>query len=642
MRDGEFPSLRDRDIPARRDGGIPALAGGGCRTAAVVDDLAIDGARGTFVEDLALDREGDLVALRGPAAAVAGLVGPRAALVELGVAAQVVRVPVAEVVAAARCGTAAGVVVLLAAARVAVGPGAAVAVVEEFGLGAQPVPDHRGAFARASNRFVGVRPASAIVVLVGVGFRPAGGPRALGLPVARRTGTLVVGTAVEVERIVGGPALGHPGPATGGRLRGPLVLPPPTLRRCGTLGGDRPSRGGGPLGGDRPSRGGGPLGGDRPSRGGGPLGGDRPSRGGGPLGGDRPSRGSGTFRSDGTIGERRTVGRRRSRAARSRLRVRRGAPLTVGVLLAPAAPPAGGTFLVLGAADRLRTGVRPMAVRHQVSMVEGLVDVAVRVVPLGAPPWGAVGDRVVRRVEVGAELGPVEVDVVEVVAGQVGLGRVDRHEVGVVEPARPLRVERDLWLARLPAGVAGGAALTSGGQLVDGVVVVVVVGVATPGRDDRLRGVTPLVLAFLHDRGVGDDRVLGVLLVPVFVVLEAHAAAPRAAERQTCARRRGDSPSPHSRMPRPRSSRVPGSSPPTRWMWKVNHGFASSATTPGSAPRGTAARSGPDGTPARRSAGLASSAESTRTGSEQFKRCRLMYRSLAPWNAMSRSAAART
>ncbi|TDO31116.1 hypothetical protein C8E87_6526 [Paractinoplanes brasiliensis] len=213
-----------------------------------------------------------------------------------------------------------------------------------------------------------------------------------------------------------------------------------------------------------------------------------------------------------------------------RLRARR-------LLRPPLTPPAGRALLVVAAADGFHTGVRPVPVRLQVAVIERLVDVVVRVVPVVTPCVCRVG-----RVEVGPQLGPVEVDLVEVVAGQVGLGRVDRHEVGVVEPARPLRVERGLRLGRLPAGAAGGAALTACGQLVDRAAGAA----AAAGRNHRIRDVASLVLALLHDRRVGDDGILRVLLFPVFVVLEAHTVVPGA-----CVRRQGRCRSPHRRMPRP-------------------------------------------------------------------------------------------
>ena len=55
----------------------------------VVDDFAFDGARAALVEDLALDRAWRLLAGRGPAPAVVGFGGPRAALVVVGFAAPV-------------------------------------------------------------------------------------------------------------------------------------------------------------------------------------------------------------------------------------------------------------------------------------------------------------------------------------------------------------------------------------------------------------------------------------------------------------------------------------------------------------------------------------------------------------------------
>jgi hypothetical protein len=154
----------------------------------------------------------------------------------------------------------------------------------------------------------------------------------------------------------------------------------------------------------------------------------------------------------------------------------------------------------------------------QVAVIVGLVDVVVVVGELrvGVFTLPRPRRRELGGVEVGAEFGPVEVDVVVGVAGQVGPGRVDRHEVGVVEPAGPLRVER--VGGRGPPGAPGR-------QFVDRAVLVV--GVAVPGRDDRI-GCRPfLVLLLLDDGGIGYERILVVFVFPVFVVLEAHAVTPR-------------------------------------------------------------------------------------------------------------------
>jgi hypothetical protein len=118
-------------------------------------------------------------------------------------------------------------------------------------------------------------------------------------------------------------------------------------------------------------------------------------------------------------------------------------------------------------------------------VVERLVDV-VRVVAEPVVPVVQVtgaAQREVRGVEVGAQFGPVVVEVV--VAGQVGLGRVDRRELRVVQPAGPGRVENLLRALRAGAcGSAGGPALPAFGKLVDRVVVVVT---GPAGGNDRIR-----------------------------------------------------------------------------------------------------------------------------------------------------------
>ncbi|MEU4237031.1 pentapeptide repeat-containing protein [Actinoplanes sp. NPDC026619] len=190
-------------------------------------------------------------------------------------------------------------------------------------------------------------------------------------------------------------------------------------------------------------------------------------------------------------------------------------------------PAAATGFVVdLAGADG---GGRLVAVSGQVTVVERLVDVVGEVAePVVAALAGVAGaaDREVRRVEVGAQLGAVEVDVGELVAGQVGDRRVDRGEVGVVEPARPLRVERGLRVAR--RAVTRGTSLPAGRELVHGAV-----GRAgSAGGNDRVGGRPFLELTFLNDRRIRHNRILRVFVVPVFVVLVAHAAAPRAGTRR--------------------------------------------------------------------------------------------------------------
>ncbi|MDR6316660.1 hypothetical protein [Actinoplanes couchii] len=123
-------------------------------------------------------------------------------------------------------------------------------------------------------------------------------------------------------------------------------------------------------------------------------------------------------------------------------------------------------------------------------------------------------------VEVDAEFGPVEVDVVEVVADQVVDVGVDRHEVGLVEPAGPL-------------GVEGGLLLAPGRELVLGE------GGTAARRNDGVRNLTLGVVLLLNDRGTRHERVLAVLVLPVFVVLKAHDEAPN---------RLGKNPPPRRRM----------------------------------------------------------------------------------------------
>ncbi|WP_143133666.1 hypothetical protein [Actinoplanes philippinensis] len=129
-----------------------------------------------------------------------------------------------------------------------------------------------------------------------------------------------------------------------------------------------------------------------------------------------------------------------------------------------------------------------------------------------------VDDREVGLVEVDAELGPVEVDVVEVVADEVVDGGVDGLEVGVVEPAGPFLVEGGLLLAEV--AVVGSAG-------------------APAGRHDRVRDGAFGVVLLLLDRGTRHERVLVVLVRPVLVVFEAHDAAPN---------RLGKDPTPRSRI----------------------------------------------------------------------------------------------
>ncbi|BAL90450.1 hypothetical protein AMIS_52300 [Actinoplanes missouriensis 431] len=118
-------------------------------------------------------------------------------------------------------------------------------------------------------------------------------------------------------------------------------------------------------------------------------------------------------------------------------------------------------------------------------------------------PGVRVLDREVGFVEVDAEFGTVEVHVVEVVAGQVRLGGVDRLEVGIVQPAGALLVEGGAASRRRLAVTAG-----------------------APGRDDRVRRGTPGVVLLLDHRGLRHEGVLVVLVRPVFVVFEAHEEAP--------------------------------------------------------------------------------------------------------------------
>ncbi|MFC6565211.1 hypothetical protein [Actinoplanes utahensis] len=129
-----------------------------------------------------------------------------------------------------------------------------------------------------------------------------------------------------------------------------------------------------------------------------------------------------------------------------------------------------------------------------------------------------VDDGEVRFVEVDAEFGPVEVDVVEVVADQVVDVGVHRHEVGFVEPARPLGVEDGPFL---PVGAG-----------------LVLVATAAARRHDRIRVRTFGVVPLLDDRGTRHERILVVFVRPVFVVLEAHDTAPNRVGKNPTPRRR--------------------------------------------------------------------------------------------------------
>ncbi|SDS23467.1 hypothetical protein SAMN04489716_0320 [Actinoplanes derwentensis] len=135
-------------------------------------------------------------------------------------------------------------------------------------------------------------------------------------------------------------------------------------------------------------------------------------------------------------------------------------------------------------------------------------------------PSRRIHDGEVGFVEVDAQLGPVEVDVVEVVADQVVDVGVHRHEVGFVEPAGPRRVE-------------GGFPLPPGRELVLGHAA------AAARRHDGVRYFTLGVVPLLNDRRTRHDRVLVVLVGPVFVVLVAHDEAPN---------RPGENPPPRCRM----------------------------------------------------------------------------------------------
>jgi hypothetical protein len=221
----------------------------------------------------------------------------------------------------------------------------------------------------------------------------------------------------------------------------------------------------------------------------------------------------------------------------------------LGTLLLPAPPPTPTPLVLLGrwpiGPDDLRApGTFPMVVR--------LIDIVGEVPePLVAPSNRS--HAVIRRVEVSPQLRPVEIDVVELAAGQIGPGGVDRNEVGVVEPAGPRRIERTLRPASLPA--PAGPALPALGQLIDGRLRI---RRPPPGGDDGIRLVALLVVTFLHDRGVRHQGVLVVLLFPVLVVLEAHATAPRTSTwSKTSAERPGECSSPRRRIVPPSLTHVP-------------------------------------------------------------------------------------
>ncbi|WP_145831001.1 hypothetical protein [Actinoplanes teichomyceticus] len=177
---------------------------------------------------------------------------------------------------------------------------------------------------------------------------------------------------------------------------------------------------------------------------------------------------------------------------------RLAAAVVVGRLAAAVVAPAPATVLAMRPVPVRRPPGAPVVVTLPAALALGILQ------------GRRIHDREVRLVEVHAQFGTVEVDVVEVVAGQVVDGGVDRYEVRIVQPARTVRVE---GVRRLPATVR-----TVGGRLVT-------VRIRSPGGDDRVGGGPLLVVALLDHRVFGHQRVLVVLVVPVLVVLEAHAAA---------------------------------------------------------------------------------------------------------------------
>ncbi|WP_433790202.1 hypothetical protein [Actinoplanes sp. CA-252034] len=200
----------------------------------------------------------------------------------------------------------------------------------------------------------------------------------------------------------------------------------------------------------------------------------------------------------------------------------------VAPLVPSAAPVVRASTAALPPVVAAGRGVVAVAGGRPVSVVAVTARVArtlIAVVPAVAPVCRAspqlgsrrgVDDREVGFVEVDGEFGPVEVDVVEVVADEVVDGRVDGLEVGVVEPAGPFGVEGGLLAEVAVVGSAG----------------------APAGRHDRVRNGTFGVVLLLFDRGARHERVLVVLVRPVLVVLEAHDAAPNRLGKDPTPRRR--------------------------------------------------------------------------------------------------------